>query len=230
PSLAPVTPLTNLVELHTWSTGVPSLAPLSTLANLKILDAGLNGGLPDLTPLAGLNQLEELYLDSNGINNTLPLAGLNHLEVLNLAGNSISVLTPLGSLTSLTALFLSFNSVSDISTLSSLTAMVILDLFENDNVADISPLASMPQLQRVDLGGDSVVLGSVTNIDALAGLLNLTQVFLDDNQITNIQPLIANANLGGLGDGDFVDLSGNPLADPTQVDALRGFGVDVTYP
>ena len=46
-------------------------------------------GISDVSPLTGLTNLEELYLEANQITDLTPLAGLTKLKILNLYGNPI---------------------------------------------------------------------------------------------------------------------------------------------
>jgi len=77
---------------------------------------GINSA-SDLSPLAGLTNLEHLFLDSNGISNLSPLAGLTKLIRLALNGNSVSDLSSLVGLTSLRWMRLAENKISDLSPL-----------------------------------------------------------------------------------------------------------------
>jgi hypothetical protein len=63
----------------------------------------------------------------------------------------------------------------------------------------------------------------------LQNLLNLSYVRLWDNQITDIKPLVDNS---GIGDGDIVALTGNPLNEKTldeYIPALQARGVTITW-
>jgi hypothetical protein len=58
--------------------------------------------ISDLTPLAGLTRLTQLYLWGNQIRDITPLSGLTNLMVVDLEGNQISDLSPLAGLTQFT--------------------------------------------------------------------------------------------------------------------------------
>ena len=73
--------------------------------------------LADLTPLARLTGLKELYLRSNGISDISPLAGLTGLTRLNIAENGISDISALAGLTNLKWLNVAVNQISDFSPL-----------------------------------------------------------------------------------------------------------------
>ena len=68
--------------------------------------------ISDLSPLAGLTNLTELYLSYNKISDLAPLAGLTNLSRLELRDNNISDLTPLVGLTNLGMLYLNKNPIA----------------------------------------------------------------------------------------------------------------------
>ena len=69
----------------------------------------------------------------------------------------------------------------------------------------------------------------ISDISPLANLTNLIYLYLRDNQISDISPLVQNA---GLGTGDDVYLSGNPLSSDSiniYIPQLQARGVTVSY-
>ncbi|NIA13909.1 MAG: hypothetical protein GWP08_07500 [Nitrospiraceae bacterium] len=80
-------------------------------------------------------------------------------------------------------------------------------------------------LSDIDLSDNAIV-----DIGPLAGLYSLSYLDLAGNQIIQLTALVANE---GLGSGDTVDLTGNPLtgAQATEeIAALRARGVTVVFP
>jgi CBS domain-containing protein len=69
--------------------------------------------ITDLSPLAGLTNLEKLVLRFNPISDVTPLKGLTNLEMLDLSYNKISDLSPLKGLTNLKELDLEGNPISE---------------------------------------------------------------------------------------------------------------------
>ena len=74
-------------------------------------------------------------------------------------------------------------------------------LLPNSQIDDLTPLASMGQLQIVILNNNQI-----TDLKPLSGLTRLKQLNLANNKITDLTPL---QTLKGLGDGEL-DLSNNP--------------------
>jgi len=128
-----------------------------------------------------------------------PLAGLTGLKELGLGGNNIADIAALSNLPMLKRLSLDRNQITDIGALSDLTDLIVLWLDDND-IVDISPLSGLHKLGEVgestdwwleERGDTKICLG------------------LSNNQIADIGPLVDNE---GLGEGDGIDLRGNPLS------------------
>ena len=229
--------MANLTELTARNANISNLTGLEAATNLKTLNLGAervaagwinSNSVSDLSPLAELNNLTELYLFINNISDISPLAGLNNLTTLDLGFNSISDVSSLAELNNLTTLSLSNNSISDISPLAGLNNLTLLYLSSN-NISDISPLAGLNNLTTLRLNNNSI-----SDISPLAGLNNLTTLRLNNNSISDISPLVANT---GLGEGDQVDVRENPLnyvSINTHIPALRSrgviFSVDISDP
>lgn len=159
-------------------------------------------GVSSLGGVAGLEDLAWFDVGGNQIDSLAGLFACQNLQVLRVDGNNLGSLAGLGGLTDLQVLDVSHNVITDLSPLSTLTTLEALYADHNQ----------------------------VTSVAALAGLLNLRLVDLSNNGITDITPLLQNAQQGGLGAGDVVYLSGNPVTTADDVAALRGFGVTVMFP
>ena len=79
-----------------------------------------------------------------------------------------------------------------------------MNLWSN-SVSDLSPLAGLTNLTWLGLTTNSIV-----DISALESLVNLEELYLEDNSITDFSALVNNS---GLGKGDKVLVSGNPLTN-----------------
>ena len=97
------------------------------------------GNISDLTPLAGLTGLKELYLGGEDVLDVSPLAGLTGLTRLGLHHNDISDISPLAGLTNLKWLRITDNKISDVSPIAKLTNLTWLAVDRN-NISDLSPL------------------------------------------------------------------------------------------
>ena len=94
----------------------------------------------------------------------------------------------------------------------------------SNSISDLSPLAGLTNLTQLWIGGNSI-----SDISPLAGLTNLTSLTLEVNRISDISPLVANI---GLGEGDTVYVRANPLNSAsikTHIPTLLGRGVTVEF-
>ncbi|MCY3680881.1 MAG: leucine-rich repeat domain-containing protein, partial [Gemmatimonadetes bacterium] len=184
------------------SNEISNLSPLSNLIRLERLYLSGNS-ISDVAPLSNLTNLEALWLDVNSISNVAPLSNLTRLKGLELSFNSISSVAPLSNLTSLRSLTLADNSISNVSALSGLTRLEWLDLSFN-SISNVAPLSNLTSLIELDLS-----YNSISSVAPLSNLTRLEWLGLDNNSISDLAPLVANA---GLGEGDWIEVSNNPLS------------------
>ena len=142
-----------------------------------------------------------------------------------LIANQVSIvdLTGLEHATQLTDLWLERNAITDISPVAGLTQLTRLELGGNA-ITDISAVAGL-----INLTGLGLWSNNITDISAVAGLTHLTGLWLWSNNITDISPLAENT---GLGDGDEVNVYGNPLSYLSiniHIPALQKRGVVVEF-
>ncbi|MDR2167707.1 MAG: S-layer homology domain-containing protein [Clostridiales bacterium] len=142
----------NLVlwRLEYYGLTCQDIVPLRYMVNLWSLSIAVGNHISDISPLAGLTNLQSLEIGGSQISDISPLDGLTNLNRLRLGGNQITDITPLAGLTNLTELSLQGNQISNISALSGLVNLVNLDL-QNNYIRDISPLANLTSLTRVEL-------------------------------------------------------------------------------
>ena len=255
--VAPGAPITageiaTLTELRAPNANISDLTGLEGATNLTTLNLGhvYEGGRPinsnslsNISLLAGLTNLTELRLGFNLIENISPLAGLTNLTFLDLTGNSVSNIAPVANLTKLTHLDLDGNALSNISAVAGLTNLTFLDIWGTP-ISDISPVADLTKLTTLGLGHNNIsdispVAGltnltglylprnHITDLSSLSSLTNLKTLWLNHNSISDLSPLVANT---GLGDGDEVNVKGNPLSYQsiyTHIPILRSRGVTV---
>jgi Leucine-rich repeat (LRR) protein len=151
---------------------------------------------------------------------TAELASLTSLLV---NSKAITDLTGLENCINLQGLNLHQNNISDISVLTDLINLQAL-IVSNNNISDTSALAGLTNLQTLLLMNNSI-----SDISPLAGLTNLQELWLAENNISDISALVENT---WLSDGDFVDLSGNPLSATSvniYIPQLEERGATVTY-
>jgi Leucine-rich repeat (LRR) protein len=114
--------------------------------------------------------------------------------------------------------------ISSLAGLEFCTNLTFLDLSGNP-VSDITPLGSLVNLLYLNIDGTSAF-----ELSALAGLSNLDSVSLCGTLVTDIQPLVTNSVNGGLGPGDFINVTCSALSDQANdfdIPFLEGLGVNV---
>ncbi|BAF60986.1 hypothetical membrane protein [Pelotomaculum thermopropionicum SI] len=195
-------------------------------ANLEAAVRDALGKLDGDITSADMAGLTYLSAADRGIADLTGLEYAVNLQELDIWSNQITGISPLAGLTTLQKLELSGNQISDISPLSNLSNLLFLNLGSNQ-ISAISALAGLTGLQDLRLNENQI-----SNIAALADLKNLQYLDLQKNQVSDLAPLVANS---GLGEGDIVDLTGNPL-DTTpgsqnmlDIQALQARGVNVAY-
>ena len=236
--------MTNLTRLYLSNNIISDISALSGMTNLTRLEL-YNNIISDISALSGMTNLTRLELYNNTISDISALAGLTRLEILYLWGNSISDVSALSNLTNLIDLALSNNTISDVSALSNLTNLTRMTLVSN-TISDISALAGLTNLTTLwlannTISGVSALAGltsleflvlennTISDVSVLSRLTNMDRLYLGTNSISDIAPLVANM---GLGSGDDVDVSNNPLSDisrNTHIPALQNRGVNVIF-
>jgi len=162
--------------------------------------------ITDLSPLAGLTNLDHLFIEGSYINDITPLAGLTNLTWLTILGTQVTDITPLAGLINLETLQLAVNPVADITPLAGLTSLTTLSLL-NNQISDITPLAGLTGLTQLLLS-----YNQVTDVTPLAGLGNLRLLGLSNNQVSDLSPLAA---LTGLYE---IWVQNNPITDFSPIE------------
>ncbi|NCC69107.1 MAG: leucine-rich repeat domain-containing protein, partial [Clostridia bacterium] len=111
--LGPIAGLTGLEYLAIACTNVQGIEPLAALTHLKNLQCWGLWSITDVSPLAGLAELESLWISDNLISDISPLAGLANLSSLVIENNMVSDVSPLAGLYNLRSLMLAGNPVKD---------------------------------------------------------------------------------------------------------------------
>ncbi|MBF0370674.1 MAG: cellulase family glycosylhydrolase [Magnetococcales bacterium] len=162
-SINPLTDLNGLSELTTleWllisEHELTDISPVANLTRLNFLELPL-GNIVDISPVTQLDQLEWLSFWGNPVADISPLQGMDQLLSLELANTGLSDVTPLSGLTSLEILRLNMNNIQDVSALKTLSALRILSLENNPVNSGVRELASLTNLEYLDLNEDYDIL------------------------------------------------------------------------
>ena len=166
---------------------VQDLTGMEHLAGLELVGLS-NNQISDLTPLASLTNLTDLFLYNNNYNNNqtldlTPLAALTNLTTLGLGNSQINDLTPLAGLTNLTTLRLDNNQIIDLTPLAGLTNLTNLDV--NNQIIRLSERAAdrEAEFDLKNINGDFISLTpGVGDLIFEHGLL--TWLTIGDNHAT----------------------------------------------
>ena len=212
------------LQLQVRSNEVLDLSPLAWCTQLRYLSVNLtvvphiyydNFKEPhitelmpaDLSPLAGLSNLEHLELNVSKIKDLVPLAQLPQLSSLVLWIDGEVDLTPLVSCPSLVNLSLGGRGTVDLAPLARCGSLAGLrvDVYDSDwNSPDLSALSGAPALQVLSLGASNglselvnVPLRSVQDLNDSGDILenlpkleSLELVEFSDERLNDITPLL----------------------------------------
>ena len=175
--LSTVAALPNLTSLTLSDCGLSTIADLAGAQKLEYLDLSSNGGLRDLSVLAEMTTLRELYVQNNAVTTLEKLAGLTNLEKLDVSYNAITSLSYLANSIKLRGLIADGNQISDTIGISSLTLLEKLSLNYN-KLTDVSSLAFCTELKELSFNNNEV-----KNISSLSSLNNLETLDFSYNSV-----------------------------------------------
>ena len=225
-----ISQMTGLERLEIVDSPISQLDFLKNLTNLKRLHIRGSrepaGTFSDLSALAGLTNLEDLYLYLDGVSDLNGLSGMSGLKSLVLTGNmEIADLSPLAGLTKLQSLEVPLGGENVGVDLSPLAGLADLrTLRTGSNVTDLTPLSGLTGLRELDLtyGGysarDSKEYRSLEPLSSLTGLTSLT---IRNLWVSDLSPLSGLTKLRSLtiyNGASIEDLS--PLAGLTGLKSL----------
>ncbi|MCI9336836.1 MAG: leucine-rich repeat domain-containing protein [Lachnospiraceae bacterium] len=225
-----------------WAADLTPIAGLSKLEKLSIENhAKEEKEETDLSFLAEMTHVTELYLSNCQIKETAFLRDMQQLERLSLYETEVEDMAVLENLQGLVELALSGNSharnmeavgklvrlqelelrncgIRDIGFLSELTQLHSINL-NNNFITDLTPLAGLIRLERLALAENQI--RDISPLESLAELFDLT---LDGNEISDISALsgLAHLNQAGLSDNGISDLA--PLAGKEELMFASVFG------
>lgn len=235
-SIASLSGAESLEYLDLSNNAIRDLNALAGMAKLESLSLSHNAVI-SLEAIAGLKSLKQLDVSYNSLNSTAPVSSLTNLTYLDVSSNGLMVLEGMETLTDLTQFYASYNNLTDISILANCTKMKALNV-SNNTLLNIDVVAQMPRLEELNfsynevsslpefspssaLWGISGDYNLLSSLDQLAGLRNLSYVYLDYNE--NIQSADSLADCYSL---LVVSLYGTKVSD---VSALTDMSVVVYY-
>ena len=195
----------NLVYLDLSNNSIRDLTPLQNMTKLEEINLQHNA-VNDLSALSVLSSVKKLNVSYNQLSTLNPIYSTTTLESLIAGNNQITSLAGIENLVALQTLDVSYNSLEDVSAVSACAAMKDLNVSSN-LLADISALSALQNMELLNFSHNVVtslpqfaqdcalvtIDGShnqLSSLDALGGLYNLNNVFMDYNAgISSISPL-----------------------------------------
>lgn len=158
----PIASLTNLTTLSIGNNRSNDISILRSLVNLQeatFSQMGLTNNAVQV--FSYMPKLVTLSIDYNDqISDLTPLAGLRQLQSLNFSKDQVADLTPLKQLTNLTDLSFSNAQVANLAPLAGLTRLTSLNLLHN-HVSDLSPLQNLQGLSYLNAKYQSVTNAAI---------------------------------------------------------------------
>ena len=248
-NISPVARLASLTWLGLNNNNISNLLPLIGLTELMQLWL-VGNRISDLSPLVenpGLGEGDIVDVTQNSLNNVsihthVPTlqsrgvtVGVNELTsedipdpnlraVIETAlGKAPGAPITVGEMATLTRLVAENANIQMLTGLEHATGLTGLNLGDN-SISDLSPLAGLTNLAVLDLGSNSI-----SDLSLVIRLTNLTWLGLNNNSILDLSPLAENP---GLGAGDIVDVTQNPLNNAsihTHIRTLQSRGVTIQF-
>jgi len=184
-NLSPISSLNSLRELNLFSSKFTDLGPISKLSKLTVLNLK-DTPVRDLSPLAGLISVESLDITGTGTDSLLPLRGMEMLRELGVGARQVRHLAELGNLKGLKVLRIIDKGPVDLSPVAVFASLESLFIWGPPamNMAPLGSLSKLQGLQISGLGFDG--LSTVTGIEALGNLQELTRLTLGSLQVSDL--------------------------------------------
>lgn len=177
-------------------------------------------GISDISGLEKL-KLKRLQAYKNNISDISALANSDKLYFLDLRYNKITDISAIDKLNNLRYLFLEDNSIPDISSLANLKKLQYLELGNQEDsnydkiLSNISALANLIDLQELNLEGNNI-----SDISALSNLINLKCLDISEQGDYNNRVLSNISALANLVNLQELDLRENNISDISALEDL----------
>lgn len=144
----------------------------------------------DLSSIADLTSLEELYLQNNNLQSLATLADFQYLRIISVAGNkAFSSTTGIEKAPNLIEFQANKTKLSELTGMETLSKLQVIGAMMND-ISDISPLTELTALEDITLS-----YNNIQDISALANKPLLKKLTIYDNPIADISSLFGNIQL-----------------------------------
>jgi Leucine-rich repeat (LRR) protein len=210
----------GLTELNISGSSVEDLTGLEEAVNLEKFEAQ-STSIASFGPIAKLSALT--YLDIR--NTTIPngdlsfLEGITGLVFVDFRGTGLSDISNLALLTDLEEIYLRDNDITDLTALSGLTKLFYLNIHSNNDLTDLSPIATLVNLETLIMR--NVPAGN-DQIEVLRNFPKLSRLNARNTGITDLTVLGELMAMGALQDNPDelifadVDIRDNDFGEVTE--------------
>ncbi len=219
--------LNNITRISLSKNRITTLEPLKNLQKVKVLRAGKNQ-IESLEPIRDYKQLVHLIMGENKITSMEPIANIESLGELNLSNNNFSGKQLLGYTVMLhgkpmaTSYQTPVDMAQNFKHLKSLKALWSLSLC-GCHFSDISVLSELVHLRYLHLENNNI-----TNIEPLSNMTQLENLQLCSNNISDISPLEQLTSLSSLNIAENRLTNIQPLANMTLLKNLSLYKNKIT--
>lgn len=204
-TLEDIAQMAYLEKLTIRDQNLESLAPLSSLKELKTLDV-THSRFPadELSILADLPALTELTLSDCSLSTIAALEGVKNLHILDISNNTVRNLEVLSEMTELQELQLSHNAINTLKPLAELKKLEKLNISHNA-VTSLSPISTCEKLNW--LNASSNQLSSAEGISSLPELATLALDYNNLSETSDIDSCVQLKELS-ISNNSITDISG----------------------
>ena len=170
-------------ELNLMGSEVSDLTPISKFVSLRKL---ILTGLPikDISPLQGLKYLKSLYVGKTKVLDLAPIQALHDLVYLSLNDTNIDNIDELLALNKLKELNLEGTNIGNLDAVSQMENLHFLSLQWNKSITDLSPLANVKNLKRLNIADTKV-----SDISFSEHLNNLQELTVYNTKVTDFKSI-----------------------------------------
>lgn len=160
-----------------------SLAGVGSLDD-KVLRDYCAPGFKSKHPQSRCDALKKLELPSAKLRDLTWLPETGRLSTLDLRSNLIEDLTPIARAKNLTWLLVSQNSLSSIVPVKELKALELIQMNDNRELSDLTPLAKLPKLRHIQAQNCKI-----SDLSTIQDSHSVRDLRLQKNQIVSVEPL-----------------------------------------
>lgn len=217
------------------------VSDISALENLNLNVLSLNStGLSDVSPLAKITNLRELYINDNNIETLTPLNNCEGIQIISVNNNKLSNLSGLEHSLKLAEVYAQSNNINSLEGLENATILSTVNL--NDNILiDVSVLSK----SKETLTNLYVDNNKISDISCLSECANIKLLHINNNYISSLEALSEYAVLENISAKNnslisakglekatniiYADLSNNAISDTSALTNIIKSGYNTFF-